>query len=451
MQASLSATSIRRGKVTLEHIICSVDDNSAAARLNIVSGSALLTINGEEVIDIIDYEKLCTNEDITVEYRTPDGAKVKASLKKELYEPLGLNFADDLIGGIRSCKNRCLFCFIDQMVRGGRETLHVKDDDWRMSLIMGNYITLTNVSEAEFERILRREVSPLYISVHTTEPELRIMMMKNPTAGLINERLKRLAERGIGFHCQIVLCPGINDGEHLDRTLGDLKALYPHARSVAVVPVGLTAHREGLYPLRCMTGGEARETIARIEAMQKEMREKHGEGFVYASDEMYIAAGEELPEYGNYDDFLQLENGVGLLRKFERELLEALSERRRPILPVKKRYDAVSGTSAAAFLQELFGKLKPYGIEIKVHPVKNRYLGETVTVAGLVSARDIEEQLKGRLSGRALLLPACMMRENDDIFLDGMRLGELQKRLGKKLVAMSAFDGGAFIEELFNI
>lgn len=431
----------------MRHRITGVDKDSIADELSIEPGSFLISINGEDIVDIVDYEQLCTAENLVVAIETPDGEIVEADIEKDMYEPLGINFADDLIGGVRSCKNRCIFCFIDQMARGGRKTLHVKDDDWRMSLIMGNYITLTNVDEREFERIIKRKASPLYISVHTMDGELRKLMMANPTAGLIGERLERLKEAGIRFHCQVVLCPDINDGERLEYTLEKLSALYPAAQSVAIVPVGLTKHRDGLYPLRCQTREEAREAIAQTEAWQRKMRGLHGTSFAYAADEMYIKAGLEIPPQELYEDYPQLENGVGLLRKLESEMNEALKYKK----PLKRRLtlDAVTGESAKEFLGSAFARLKEYNIHVNVHGVRNSFLGESVTVAGLVTAGDIVDQLGGRLNGDAVIIPESMMRENDDIFLDGVRLGELEAALNKNVRALCPSDGDILIEELF--
>ena len=250
----------------MRHLITAVDPDSIAEELGIEPGWSLASIDGEEILDVIDYEQLTTKEALELCFETPEGESVYADVEKELYEPLGLNFESGLMSPIKSCKNHCVFCFIDQMPKGVRDTLHVKDDDWRLSLIMGNYVTLTNIDDAEFARILKRRVSPLYISVHATDGEIRKAMMRNPTAVRIMERLSRLKEEGMQFHAQIVACPGLNDGEVLSQTLSDLLKLAPAAQSVAVVPVGLTRYREKLYPLRTLTREEARDVILRVEA-----------------------------------------------------------------------------------------------------------------------------------------------------------------------------------------
>ena len=430
------------------HTVVSIDKGSVAERMKITPGLKLLSINGEKVEDIIDYEHLTTAKRLSLLFAAENGEEFEVPVKKDLYEPLGLNFETGLMSKIRSCKNHCIFCFIDQMPKGGRKTLHVKDDDWRLSLIMGNYVTLTNVSDEEFERIIKRRVSPLYVSVHATDPDVRRFMMKNPSAGRILERLARLRDEGLTFHAQIVLCPEINNGSVLQKTLEELYALRPAARSVAVVPVGLTRFRDNLSPLRCLTKEEAAEAIAQIELVQQRAVNEHGDAFVYASDEMYVSAGLPLPPYEHYGDFEQIENGVGLLRRFEEGFLYALSEQE----PLERRVSllAASGVAAAPFLSELFQKLEPYGIRIDVHAVENDYFGHTVTVSGLVCAHDIASQL-GTFDGETLLIPTVMLREKGDVFLDGVAREELERALNKRVIPLCASDGEKFIAELFEM
>ncbi|HWS30296.1 MAG TPA: DUF512 domain-containing protein [Clostridia bacterium] len=431
-----------------EHTVVSVDPGSVAERLKIAPGFKLMRINGENVEDIIDYEHLTTAERLTLVFAGESGGEVTIPVKKDMYEPLGLNFETGLMSTLRSCKNHCIFCFIDQMPKGGRKTLHVKDDDWRLSLIMGNYVTLTNVSDGEFERIIKRRVSPLYVSVHATDPEVRRFMMKNPNAGLIHERLKRLKNEGLHFHAQIVLCPEINDGAVLEQTLEDLYALRPAASSVAVVPVGLTKFRDKLSPLRCLRTEETRAAIAQITRFQERSIKEYGDAFVFASDEMYISAGLPLPPYEHYGDFEQIENGVGLLRRFEEGFLYALEERK----PLKRKVKLLgaSGVCAAPFLKELFRKLKPYNISIDLRAVGNDYFGHTVTVSGLVCAHDIAAQLCDS-KAETLLIPTAMLREKDDVFLDGVSREELERALGKRVVPLCASDGELFVAELFQL
>lgn len=433
----------------MKHLITAVDPDSIAEELGIEPGWSLASIDGEEILDVIDYEQLTTKEALELCFETPEGESVYADVEKELYEPLGLNFESGLMSPIKSCKNHCVFCFIDQMPKGVRDTLHVKDDDWRLSLIMGNYVTLTNIDDAEFARILKRRVSPLYISVHATDGEIRKAMMRNPTAVRIMERLSRLKEEGMQFHAQIVACPGLNDGEVLSQTLSDLLALAPAAQSVAVVPVGLTRYREKLYPLRTLTREEARDVIRRVEACNAQAIAKTGCGFAYASDEMYSIADLTLPPFEAYGDFPQIENGVGLLRKFEAEFCEALLEQSPRKAPVT--VDAATGASAFPFLAPLFKKLEPYGINIVLHRIENTYFGKTVTVSGLMTAGDLAAQLNGKLESQLLLLPDDTLREREDVFLDGERLAGLAQRLGVQIAPLCASDGALFIEELFQL
>lgn len=433
----------------MKHLITAVDPDSIAQELGVEPGWSLSSIDGEDVLDVIDYEQLTTKESLEICFETPEGESVFADVEKELYEPLGLNFESGLMSPLKSCKNHCVFCFIDQMPKGVRSTLHVKDDDWRLSLIMGNYVTLTNIDDAEFARILKRRVSPLYISVHATDGEVRKAMMRNPTAVRILERLNRLKQEGMQFHAQIVLCPGLNDGEILSKTLADLLALAPAAQSVAVVPVGLTRYREGLYPLRTLTREEARDAIHMVETCNARALVQTGGCFAYASDEMYSIAELPLPPYAAYGDFPQIENGVGLLRKFEAEFHETLREQTPLKSPVT--VDAATGASAFPFLQPLFKLLVPYGVRIALHRIENAYFGQTVTVSGLMTAGDLAAQLAGKLISKTLLLPDDTLREREDVFLDGERLAGLEKRLGARVIPLCASDGALFVEELFRL
>lgn len=430
----------------MKHLVTRVDKDSIADELGIKAGWKLLTVNGKSVRDVIDYELFTNEETITLEFESDSGDEFLFDIEKEPWEPLGLNFETGLMSPVRQCANHCVFCFIDQMPRGHRDTLYFKDDDWRLSLIMGNYVTLTNVSDAEFKRILDRRVSPLYISVHSTDGEIRKAMMRSRNADKIMERLTALHENGLAFHAQIVLCPELNGGETLKRSLHDLYSLSPEARSVAVVPVGLTKHREGLYPLKPMSMEDAREAIRIVDEFTAQTGASE---FAFCSDEMYLRAGLSLPPYEYYGGFDQIENGVGLFRLFEEGFRAALSEK--SPLPRPVRLNSVCGTAIAGCLSELFDALKPYGITIDVLPVKNDFFGESVTVSGLVTAGDIASQYDGKLTGSALLMTSTMMREMDDIFLDGIRLPELARDLDIPVFPMPPDDGEEFIEKLFEI
>lgn len=430
----------------MKHLIKKVDSGSIAEELGIKPGWYLVSVNGETIRDVIDYELFTNNEEITVSVETDDGEMIDFDIEKEPWETLGLNFETGLMSPVRQCANHCVFCFIDQMPRGHRDTLYFKDDDWRLSLIMGNYVTLTNVSESEFKRIIDRRVSPLYISVHATDGAVRKEMMRSKNADLIMERLTALHENGLAFNAQIVLCPELNGGAILKKSLWDLWSLAPEARSVAVVPVGLTKHRDGLYPLKPMTKEDAREAIRIVDRFNAE---SGAEYFAFCSDEMYLRAGLELPPYEYYGSFDQIENGVGLFRLFEDGFLSALEEKK----PLDKHVtiDSVCGTAIAPCLCGLFKSLEPYGITIKVHPVRNVFFGESVTVSGLVTAGDIIKQECGVLEGSALIMTSTMMREMDNIFLDGIRLPELSEKLEIPVCPMPADDGEEFIQKIFEL
>lgn len=428
--------------------IIAVEQGSIAASLNIQEGDFLVSINGEPVLDVVDYTYLCAEEQLKLLFERGDGSNYEVNIQKDAYAPLGLSFESGLMSTVRACKNHCIFCFIDQMPKGGRKTLQFKDDDWRMSFIMGNYITLTNVDEAEFERILKRRVSPLFVSVHATDPAVRVKMMRNPTAGMILPRLKRLAEAGLKFHCQIVCCPTVNDGEVLHKTLSDLAALYPYAQSVAVVPVGLTKFRDGLANIRIFSQQESKDTLHQIQAFAAGCMERMGTAFVFASDEFYLAAGESLPSYEEYEEFPQIENGVGLLRLFEWEFQEALKEKR--LLKKPFCFEAAGGVLANPFMEQLHQTLTPYGIQSTLYAIRNDFFGPTITVGGLITGQDLTNQLKGRLSTGHLLIPHNMLREREDVFLDGMTVEELSAALNVRVVPVRG-GGDAWIETIFSL
>lgn len=430
----------------MKHLVTRVDSGSIAEEIGIEAGWRLLSVDGKAIRDVIDYELFTNEERITLEFEDAEGEKLLFDVEKEAWEPLGLNFETGLMSPIRRCANHCVFCFIDQMPRGNRDTLYFKDDDWRLSLIMGNYVTLTNVSDAEFRRMIERRVSPLYISVQATDGMIRKEMMRAKNADKIMSQLEALHENGLKFHSQIVLCPGLNDGEVLKKSLQDLWSLAPEAQTVAIVPVGLTRHREGLYPLRPLTRDDAREAIRIVEEFTEECS---ASGFAFCSDEMYLRAELELPPYEFYGAFDQIENGVGMFRLFEDGFLAALAERKP--LPRPVRLDSVCGRAIAGNMQRLFDRLEPYGINITVHPINNEYFGESVTVSGLVTAGDIIKQAAGSITGKAILLTSTMMREMDDIFLDGMRLPLLAEKMGVSVYPMPPDDGEAFIDRLFEL
>lgn len=424
--------------------ITAVDRHSPAEAAGLRPGDILLSINNEQVKDLVDYEALCTLKQLQLELKRGEEL-LHIHLFKGEYEPLGLCFATGLMDTMRACRNRCVFCFIDQMPKGLRSSLHVKDDDWRLSFIMGNYVSLTNVSREEFARILKRRVSPLYISVHATDPNTRVRLMGNPTAGTIMERLTALKEAGLSFHTQIVLCPGLNDGDILEKSYQELKSLYPACRSIAIVPVGLTRFRDGLYPLRGFTKEEAQKVVVWGQRVTESCKTQLGEDFCYLSDEWYILAGEPLPPYESYEDFPQIENGVGLLRYFEGDFLAALSEQ--TPLSAHRKVTVAGGVAANSFFKELYKSLLPYNIEIDAIAVENGFFGGNVHVAGLVTASDLENRFKDSCPS-PLLIPKNMLKETEPLFLDGVSVAELEERLHTRILPFA--DGYELIELLFG-
>jgi len=401
--------------------ITAIQAGSPAARHGIYPGDQLVAIEGEPLLDEIDYQALTYPARFKALVRRPNGVEAELDIHKAEGEPFGLRFDSGMTLSPTPCRNRCVFCFIDQMPKGMRDTLYVKDDDWRFSLMMGNYITLSSITEAEWERLIRRKASPLYVSVHATEPLLRSRLMGNPMAGDILKRLRHLKAEGIRFHCQIVTCPGINDGDHLLRTLVDLRELSPAAQSVAVVPVGLTGHREGLADLIPFDAEGARSLLQQVAPFQEECLKQMGTRFAFPSDEFYCLAGEPIPPAEWYERYPQTENGVGLLRLLESELEEASREEcgwfdtfaPRSLL-------MVTGESAAPHMRKLAERYKPAGTEVEVLPIHNRFFGDLVTVAGLLTAGDILDQLPPRPLANRLLLPASVLRYEGDRFLDNV-------------------------------
>ncbi len=430
--------------LALAHLIVSVQPHGVAYRRGIREGDSLIAINGEPILDEIDYQALQNRSKLDLLIRRADGEETTVRIIKAREAGLGLRLADTLACTPRQCKNKCVFCFIDQMPPGMRKSLYVKDDDWRLSLMMGNYITLTNVDDREFDRILRRKASPLYISVHTTDPDLRVRMMRNPNARFIMDRLHRLADAGLHFHCQIVLCPEYNDGEALEKTLNDLAALYPAAQSAALVPVGLTKFRDGLAPVKPFDRQGARRVLDFAHAFQNRMLSSIGTRFVFPSDEMYLIAGEDLPEEESYEGYPQLENGVGLLRKFENSLRDAARECTLPVRPRKVLIPC--GKSVAPVMQKWIKTYGPRGVDVTVQPIRNTFFGETVTVTGLITGGDLRDQLKDAQADE-ILLCGNTLRAEGDLFLDDMPLSELRRAL-KKPITVVPNDGASLIRAL---
>ena len=431
------------GAVFVINTIVDVIKHSAAWRAGMRRGETLVSINAERIIDVIDYQYFAAMQDLVVETHDARGRRHRYEIHKQVWENLGLIFEDALMDTVRCCANHCIFCFIAQMPPHMRESLYVRDDDWRMSLMMGNYITLTNVSDREFDRILARRVSPLYISVHATDPAIRCKMMQNSNAGNILPRLKQLADNGTRFHCQIVLCPGYNDAEVLEHTLEDLYALQPYAASVAVVPVGLTKYRESLTSIAPVTCACANAVIDITERVARHAQAEFGTNFVYASDEMYMLANRELPPYAYYGDFDQIENGVGICAQLQQEYCDA-----RAFYGVQQLREPVciaTGVSAHAFLRQLIDDPA-----VKIIPVRNDFFGPSITVAGLITGEDLTRQLKGIPSGTRVLIPATMLRSQGDLFLDDVTPQQVEQAAGIKLIPVRV-DGTALYRSIYQI
>lgn len=428
----------------MAHRIVDVEPHSPAYKAGIRKGDELLRINGEVIIDFIDYQALTAADRLTVE--TKKGAY---NIRKKEYADLGLVFERPMMSGTRMCCNRCVFCFVDQLPENVRESLRVKDDDWRMSLMMGNYVTLTNVSDRELERIIARHVSPLYISVHAMDPSLRARVMGTPRAAKLPEQLKKLAEGGIRFHAQAVLCPGLNDGEALERTIAGLADMYPACQSLALVPVGLTGHRDGLDELRKYAPEEARSVIETAEKWRQRCLDKYDTRFVFPSDEFYLAAGMELPVDEAYEDYAQIDDGVGMLRLFETEFEDAY-DAMGDISPAKQIRPLIAcGVSAAPFFEKLMKEHPVPGAEVSVKAVRNTFFGEEVTVSGLITGRDLVSQLKDT-DCTHVLITTCMLRAEDNVFLDDMPLEEAARLIGRPVIPVDR-QGGDLLDAIIDI
>lgn len=421
-------------KEKMKHIIQAIEPGSIAEELELEPGDALLTINGEPMEDVFDYHYMINDSNLIVLIEKAGGEQWELEIEKDYSEDLGIVFENGLMDDYKSCTNKCIFCFIDQMPPGMRETLYFKDDDSRLSFLQGNYITLTNMKDKDLDRIIKYHLAPINISVHTTNPLLRQKMLHNRFAGEALEKIKKLYDHGIEMDGQVVLCKGVNDGAELERTISDLAGYLPYMESLSVVPVGLSKYREGLYPLEPFTREDARETIAIIEKWQKICMEKHGCHFVQASDEFYLTAELPIPEEERYDGYLQLENGVGMIRLLKTEFTDALEEAKKN--PETKHYSAqrvtlATGKLAAPLLMELaeaFMEAYPQ-YEVVVAPIRNDFFGERITVSGLITAQDLVAQLKDKDLGGRLLLPTNMLRMGEDVFLDDWTLDEVEKAL----------------------
>lgn len=438
-------------KREVKNRISTVMEDSIAESLDISVGDELVSINGRAVEDIIDFIFLTADVQIELVIKKPDGNMFTHKISKEFYDDIGLEFENPIMDEAKSCRNKCRFCFIDQLPKGMRETLYFKDDDSRLSFLQGNFVTLTNVTEDDLKRMIEYRISPINVSVHTTNPELRVKMLGNRFAGAIMERLKLLADNRIEVNAQIVLCPEENDGAELERTLGDLAELYPNLSSVAIVPVGLTEHREGLAPLRGFTKEESVAVIAQVHGLQEKFLETLDTRFDFLSDEFYVMADQEVPEFDDYEGFVQLENGVGLMRKFSSELEDALNDLGGKLkeLP-SKTATLFTGHSAYAFMNEMVQKVSErLPLQTEVVKIDNHFFGTSITVSGLIVGQDILEQSKNVTLGDFVIIPRAMMKADEDIFLDDTTLESLSKHLGKK-VLIAEVDGYVYVKQMIK-
>lgn len=432
-------------------IIASLDHRSPAERSGVRPGEKLLAINGHQIVDVLDYRFFGYDKNPELELADENGERRLVRVHKPEGEDLGLNFDTYLMDKARSCANNCIFCFVDQMPPGMRETLYFKDDDARLSFLMGNYITLTNLSPREIQRIMDLRISPINVSVHTTDPELRARMLCHKKAGDSIAVMRRFAQAGITMNCQIVACPGINDGPALERTLTELAEMAPAVSSVAIVPVGLTKFREGLYPLKPYTAEQAGAVIDLVEAFGHQQMEKSGSTFAWCSDEFYLLAGRKLPEKGYYEDMNQLENGVGMLRLLTSQAELALEDVPQGLAP--RPCTIATGAAAAPFIRDVLEKTQRACPTLKgeVRPIRNDFFGETITVSGLVTGGDIIAQLKGTAQGERILIPSNMLRAGERVFLDDVTVEQVEQALGLPVTIVEAEDGFTLVDALLEL
>lgn len=412
------------------HTIAAVAPGSIAEELELAPGDVVLQINDQKIEDIFDYHYLAEDDYLVMLVEKPDGEQWELEIEKDFDEDLGITFENGLMDDYKSCSNKCIFCFIDQMPPGMRDTLYFKDDDSRLSFLQGNYVTLTNMKQKDIDRIIRYRLDPINISVQTTNPDLRCMMLHNRFAGDALKKIDILYDAGIRMNGQIVLCKNVNDGEELDRSIRDLMKYQPYMESVSVVPVGLSKYREGLYPLEPFTKEDACKVLDLIHGWQKKSMEQHQTHFIHASDEWYLLAERELPPEDNYDGYIQLENGVGMLRLLQEEFAQALAEAPGDTALVRE-VSIATGRLAAPFLKQLVERMSEKYPKVCVHiyPIRNDFFGEMITVSGLLTGQDLKKQLSLVPLGERLLLPCNVVRSAEQDFLDDVTVEELEKTL----------------------
>lgn len=425
-----------------------VDSGSPADRAGLRAGQILLSIDGTSIRDVLDYKFYSYDAKLILKIQDEDGMVRDIPVHKHEGEPLGLTFEHYLMDGMKQCSNKCVFCFIDQLPKGMRETLYVKDDDARMSFLMGNYISMTNLSEADVDRILRMHISPVNISVQTTNPELRVKMLQNKRAGEALKIMNRFAEGGITMNCQLVVCKGLNDGEELLQSLRDLKALYPAVSTISVVPFGMTNHREGLYALEPTTAESAGEVLDIVEPFADECLQELGTRLVWCGDELYLKAGRPLRDTEYYEDFTQFENGIGMLPLFMEEFRLALPDYKgRTARPFTIATGQAAAPSLALLLDEAVAKCD--NLSGQVVAIRNDFFGQLVSVAGLVTGQDLVKQLKGQELGERVLISANMLRDGGDVFLDDMTPQQVSAELGVPIVPVE-IDGADLLCKIFE-
>ncbi|MBQ2677185.1 MAG: DUF512 domain-containing protein [Clostridia bacterium] len=429
--------------------VTGVQPFSIAEKAGIKAGESIVSVNKNNITDLLDYRFYCTEKKLNVLVCDQNGKQRKVKIRKDQYDDLGLEFETYLMDKQRSCRNNCIFCFIDQLPKGLRETLYFKDDDTRLSFLFGNYITLTNITEDEIDRIIKMRISPVNISVHTTNPELRVKMMKNKFAGEVLRYIDKLAAADIKINCQLVLCKGINDGEELKRSISDLAKLYPAVESIAAVPVGLTKHREGLYPLEPFDEQSAAEVIDIINEFGDAHFEKTGDRLVYPADEFFALAKREMPNEGYYGAMLQLENGVGMTALMKSEFQYAVDESDEVCCGNKKTI--ATGKGAYTLIKSLvdYAKRKWHNIDCEVVAIENEFFGPLITTTGLITGTDLINQLKTRENIGTLLISRCMLRREGDMFLDDVTLDELSQQLGVS-VSVVDNDGAELLAHLLK-
>ena len=447
-------------------LIRRVEPGSIAEEGGIQPGDCLLEINGIKVNDVFDYRFLMADDFVLLTLKDASGEEYEVEIEKDTYEDIGLEFEAPLMDSDRSCANKCIFCFVDQMPCGMRDSLYFKDDDIRLSFLTGNYVTLTNTSIKELNRIVAYRMSPINISVHTTDPELRVQMLGNKTAGNIMDKIKVLAEGGIKINTQVVLCPGINDGKYLDKTIEDLLKYHESIDSLSIVPVGISKHREGLFPLRLFTAQESLDIIRYIQQKQIEIFHKIGRYFVYAADEFYVKAKLPIPNYDKYDEFPQLENGVGMAALLKQEIHEYIASdiftekiKNKSKQSFSVQLTIATGVAACDIIKGMVNLVSTAVLElagpkcrcfdVQVIPVENEFFGSTVTVSGLVTGGDLIKKLENKCLGTKLLITHNMLRDGENVFLDDVTTDDVEEKLGIKLIAVGD-SGCEFVESIID-